>query len=50
MVCHALQATTDFTNWFRAGNPVVPTTTTGSFTNFPASSTNRLFFRVLRVP
>ena len=47
---YEVQATTDFTNWFRAGNPVVPTTTTGSFTNFPASSTNRLFFRVLRVP
>ncbi len=47
---YEVQATTDFTNWFRAGNPVVPTTTTGTFTNFPASSTNRLFFRVLRVP
>lgn len=46
---YEIQATTDFTNWFRAGNPVVPTTTNGSFTNFPASS-NRLFFRVLRVP
>ncbi|MEN9575048.1 MAG: hypothetical protein RL514_2903 [Verrucomicrobiota bacterium] len=46
---YEVQATTDFTNWFRAGNPVVPTTTNGSFTNFPAS-TNRLFFRVLRVP
>lgn len=46
---YEVQATTDFTNWFRAGNPVVPTTTNGSFTNFP-SSTNRLFFRVLRVP
>ena len=45
---YEVQATTDFTNWFRAGNPVVPTTTNGSFTNFPA--TNRLFFRVLRVP
>ncbi len=33
----------------RAGNPMVPTTTNGSFTNFPAF-TNRLFFRVLRVP
>ena len=46
---YEVQGTTDFTNWFRAGNPVVPTTTNGSFTNFPAS-TNRLFFRVLRVP
>lgn len=46
---YEVQATTDFTNWFRAGNPVVPTTTNGSFTNFPAA-TNRLFFRVLRVP
>ncbi len=46
---YEVEATTDFTNWFRAGNPVVPTTTNGSFTNFPAS-TNRLFFRVLRVP
>jgi len=45
---YEVQATTDFTNWFRAGNPVVPTTTNGSFTNFP--SINRLFFRVLRVP
>ena len=46
---YEVHATTDFTNWFRAGNPVVPTTTNGSFTNFPAA-TNRLFFRVLRVP
>lgn len=46
---YEVEATTDFTNWFRAGNPVVPTTTNGSFTNFPAA-TNRLFFRVLRVP
>ncbi len=46
---YEVQATTDFTNWFRAGNPVVPTTTNGSFTNLPAL-TNRLFFRVLRVP
>lgn len=46
---YEVEATTDFTNWFRAGNPVVPTTTNGSFTNFPAS-TNRLFFRVQRVP
>ncbi len=46
---YEVQASTDFTNWFRAGNPVVPSTTNGSFTNFPAS-TNRLFFRVLRVP
>ncbi len=45
---YEVQATTDFTNWFRAGNPVVPTTTNGGFTNFPAAS--RLFFRVLRVP
>lgn len=47
---YEVQATTDFTNWFLAGNPVVPITTNGSFTNFPASPTNRLFFRVLRVP
>lgn len=47
---YEVQATTDFTNWFRAGNPVVPTTTNGSFTSFPVSPTNRLFFRVLRVP
>ncbi|MBI3877009.1 MAG: matrixin family metalloprotease [Verrucomicrobia bacterium] len=46
---YEVQGTTDFTNWFRAGNPVAPTTTNGSFTNFPAF-TNRLFFRVLRVP
>ncbi len=46
---YEVEATTDFTNWFRAGNPVLPTTTNGSFTNFPPS-TNRLFFRVLRVP
>ncbi len=45
---YEVQATTDFTNWFRVGNPVVPTTTNGSLTNLP--STNRLFFRVLRVP
>jgi hypothetical protein len=45
---YEVQATTNFTNWFRVGNPIVPTTTNGSFTNFPA--TGRLFFRVERVP
>ena len=45
---YEVQATTDFTNWFRAGNPVLPTTTNATFTNFPAAS--RLFFRVERVP
>lgn len=46
---YEVEASTNLTNWFRAGNPVLPTTTNGSFTNFSAS-TNRLFFRVLRVP
>lgn len=46
---YEIEASTNLTNWFRAGNPVLPTTTNGSFTNFSAS-TNRLFFRVLRVP
>jgi hypothetical protein len=45
---YEVQATTDFTNWFRAGNPVLPTTTNATFTNFPAAS--RLFFRIERVP
>ncbi|MFM8471032.1 MAG: matrixin family metalloprotease [Limisphaerales bacterium] len=45
---YEVQGTTNFTNWFRVGNPVVPTTTNGSFTNFPA--TDRLFFRLERVP
>lgn len=46
---YEVEASSTLTNWFRAGNPVLPTTTNGSFTNFSASS-NRLFFRVLRVP
>lgn len=46
---YEVEASANFTNWFRAGNPVVPTTTNGSLTNFTAS-TNRLFYRVLRVP
>ncbi len=45
---YEVQGTTNFTNWFRVGNPIVPTTTNGSFTNFPA--TDRLFFRIERVP
>ena len=45
---YEVQGTTNFTNWVRVGNPVVPTTTNGSFTNFPAG--NRMFFRVERVP
>lgn len=45
---YEVQGTTNFTNWFRVGNPVVPTTTNGSFTNFPA--TDRMFFRIERVP
>ena len=46
---YEVEASANFTNWFRMGNPVMPTTTNGSLTNFTAS-TNRLFFRVLRVP
>lgn len=46
---YEVEASSNLTNWFRAGNPVLPTTTNGSFTNF-SSSSNRLFFRVLRVP
>lgn len=45
---YEVQGTTNFTNWFRVGNPIVPTTTNGSFTNFPA--TDRMFFRIERVP
>jgi len=45
---YEVQGTTNFTNWFRVGNPVVPSTTNASFTNFPA--TNRMFFRIERVP
>ena len=45
---YEVQGTTNFTNWFRVGNPIVPTTTNGSFTNFPAVP--RMFFRIERVP
>jgi hypothetical protein len=45
---YEVQATTNFTNWSRVGNPVVPTTTNGTFTNIPSAS--RMFFRIERVP
>ena len=46
---YEVQATTNFTNWFRLGNPVLPTTTNGSL-SLPATASNRRFLRVLRVP
>lgn len=46
---YEVQATSDFKTWVRAANPVTPTTTNGSLTNLPAV-TNRLFFRIQRVP
>ncbi len=46
---YEVQATTNFTNWFRLGNPVLPTTTNGSL-SLPATTGDRRFLRVLRVP
>jgi len=46
---YELQATTNFTNWVRAANPVIPTTSTGSFSGF-TNTAPYLFFRVEKVP
>jgi len=47
---YEVQGTTDFTNWFRVGNPVLPTTAPAKLTNFFNPATNRLFLRIIRVP
>ena len=46
---YEVQATTNLTNWVRLGNPVLPTTTNGSL-SLPATTGDRRFLRVLRVP
>lgn len=47
---YEVQGTTDFTNWFRVGNPILPTNSPATLTNFYSPATNRLFLRVIRVP
>lgn len=46
---YELQASTNLTSWIRAGNPVVPTNATGTFSDFPNTSP-QMFFRVVKVP
>jgi len=46
---YELHASTNLTTWFRAANPLIPTTATGTFTDF-TNSAPHLFFRVLKVP
>ncbi len=49
---YEIQAVTNIiaTNWTRIGNPVLPTSSTGSFTNYYNSANPGRFFRVLKVP
>ena len=47
---YELQGSADFINWTRIGNPVLPTTPTGTTTGFFNSVLPEQFFRVLRVP
>jgi hypothetical protein len=49
---YEIQSSTNLasTNWTRFGNPVMPTTATGSFTNPYNPAAPRLFFRVQKVP
>lgn len=46
---YELMASTNMTNWGRAATPLVPTTSTGTFTGF-TNNAPHLFFRVLKVP
>ena len=46
---YEVRGTTNFVNWTRVGNPVVPTTTNGSVT-LPTPTTTKMFLRVERVP
>ncbi len=46
---YELQASTNLANWVRAVNPIVPTTSTGTFTGF-TNNAPYLFFRVQKVP
>jgi hypothetical protein len=45
---YELHASTNLTNWVRAANPVLPTTSTGSFTGF-TNTAPHMFFRVEKV-
>lgn len=46
---YELHASTNLTNWFRAANPIIPTTTTGTFAGF-TNTAPHMFFRVEKVP
>ena len=46
---YELHASTNMTNWVRAVNPIIPTTTTGIFTGF-TNNAPYMFFRVQKVP
>lgn len=46
---YELQASSNLTSWFRAANPIIPTTSTGTFSNF-TNTAPHLFFRVQKVP
>lgn len=46
---YELQASTNLTSWVRAANPIIPTTSTGTFSNF-TNTAPQMFFRVQKVP
>jgi hypothetical protein len=46
---YELHASSNLVNWYRAMNPVVPTTTNGVFADYPRTNSH-LFFRVEKVP
>jgi hypothetical protein len=46
---YELHASSNLVTWYRAMNPVVPTTTNGGFSNYPRTNSH-LFFRVEKVP
>jgi hypothetical protein len=46
---YELHSSTNLTNWVRAANPILPTTATGSFTDFFVTAP-RQFFRIQKVP
>lgn len=46
---YELHASTNLTTWFRAANPLIPTTTMGTFADF-TNNAPHMFFRVEKVP
>ncbi len=46
---YELHSSTNLTNWVRAANPILPTTATGSFTDFAVTAPHQ-FFRIQKVP